>query len=248
MKLTKEGNTAPTAFKLHLIGFLSLPQQGRMKPIPDVFPLVAHFAFADVFTDGSKACDCDEDDNSWEPLSTKDVHLLEELYAHQICAWKNDEAYLSDSFVVKLRHNLDRAYTKLNAARSHHVEDTAFAASSANEGAVTDRDLAVENLRVQVDISNSLRGIWEALHLRNAKLYYFMNDEVELELERGYQRIPPRVGPNTLPQRFRGPNLATSVDEGPSNDPKAKKTGGRKRAASEGGGQAATGGKKPRTK
>ncbi|EWZ84383.1 hypothetical protein FOWG_12190 [Fusarium oxysporum f. sp. lycopersici MN25] len=218
-----ECTTVSIAFRLHSIGFLRLPQKGGTEPpIPDALPLVAHFA---VRANGSKGCCCDENDNSWEPLSSEHVQLLEAFYAHQICDWKSDAEYLSDSFVVDFHPRLDRAYTKIKAA-THNSHVTA----STTDQDTIEHALAIENLRVQIDISNSLRGIFKTLHRRDA---YSSLSNGKLELKRGYPTLPPRVGPDALPQRF---FLETGQVDGI------------KRSAPGSDGKDAGGGKKPKTK
>ncbi|EXL47511.1 hypothetical protein FOCG_11675 [Fusarium oxysporum f. sp. radicis-lycopersici 26381] len=174
---------------------------------------------------GSKGCCCDENDNSWEPLSSEHVQLLEAFYAHQICDWKSDAEYLSDSFVVDFHSRLDRAYTKIKAA-THNSHVTA----STTDQDTIEHALAIENLRVQIDISNSLRGIFKTLHRRDA---YSSLSNGKLELKRGYPTLPPRVGPDALPQRF---FLETGQVDGI------------KRSAPGSDGKDAGGGKKPKTK
>ncbi|KAL5610217.1 hypothetical protein FOVSG1_004898 [Fusarium oxysporum f. sp. vasinfectum] len=177
---------------LHSIGFLCLSQKGGTEPpIPDALPLVAHFA---VWANGSKGCCCDENDNSWEPLSSEHVQLLEAFYAHQICDWKSDVEYLSASFVVDFHRRLNRAYTKIKAT----TDDSHIIASTTDQDTI-EHALAIENLRVQIDISNSLRGIFETLHHRDA---YSSHPKGKLELKRRYPTLPPRFGPDALPQRF----------------------------------------------
>ncbi|KAF5639228.1 hypothetical protein F52700_4080 [Fusarium sp. NRRL 52700] len=114
-------------------------------------------------TEGSKGCDeCDES-NSWKSLSNENVHLLETFHAHQLCAWKGDSDYLTDSFIVEFRRKIDRALTQLGTTV------TAAAATTTTNGDVgTESDHAIEALRIQTDISNSLRGILETLQRRGS--------------------------------------------------------------------------------
>ncbi|RKL31903.1 hypothetical protein BFJ70_g9225 [Fusarium oxysporum] len=158
-------------------------------------------------------------------LSSEHVQLLEAFYAHQICDWKSDAEYLSDSFVVDFHPRLDRAYTKIKAA-THNSHVTA----STTDQDTIEHALAIENLRVQIDISNSLRGIFKTLHRRDA---YSSLSNGKLELKRGYPTLPPRVGPDALPQRF---FLETGQVDGI------------KRSAPGSDGKDAGGGKKPKTK
>ncbi|KAF4502503.1 hypothetical protein FAGAP_1281 [Fusarium agapanthi] len=97
----------------------------------------------------------------FEPLSNENVHLLETFHTHQLCAWKGDSDYLTDSFIVEFHRKIERALTQLKA--------TAAATTTTSGGDVgTERDHAIEALRVQTDISDSLRGILETLQHRGS--------------------------------------------------------------------------------
>ncbi|EXL90378.1 hypothetical protein FOIG_16378 [Fusarium odoratissimum NRRL 54006] len=153
------------------------------------------------------------------------VQRLEAFYAHQICDWKSDVEYLSDSVVVDFHRRLNRAYTKIKAA----TDDSHIIASTTDQDTI-EHALAIENLRVQIDISNSLRGIFETLHHRDA---YSSHPKGKLELKRRYPTLTPRFGPDALPQRF---FLETGQVDGI------------KRSAPGSDGKDAGGGKKPKTK
>ncbi|KAG4267253.1 hypothetical protein FPRO04_04865 [Fusarium proliferatum] len=62
--------------------------------------------------------------------------------------------------------------------------------------------------------------------------------------------IPPRFGPSTLPRSIGITHLVDSEDDEEPNDTNSEtsKAAGKKRAAPDGHGKAATGGKKPKTK
>ncbi|KAF5716299.1 hypothetical protein FMUND_6448 [Fusarium mundagurra] len=175
-------------------------------------------------------------------LSNENLQLLEALSAHQNCFWISDAYYWNDSFVIDLRHKIVHALIKLDGPgwSSHRSAKAPVTSTTADDGE-TDRDLAVENLRVQIDISNSLRGIWETLHSRSANFTH-VGDESG-GVDRGHGTLPPRVGPDTLHRRFHGTIPATSGDEVPSNEPET----GSKRSAPNGDGKAADEGKKQKT-
>ncbi|CZR46112.1 uncharacterized protein FPRO_11559 [Fusarium proliferatum ET1] len=176
-------------------------------------------------------------------LSNEDVELLTKLEPRQRCNWRSNRAYKNDSIVHELRCEITSAIARLTAASEDQRVETSptpTVTTTSPDGQTETNDLAIENLRVQIDISNSLRGIWETLHNRGVNFGH-LGDQWEQEL--GHATIPPRVGPDTLHPRFYGTIPATSADAGTSNDPKT----GSKRAAPNGDGKTVDGGKRPRT-
>ncbi|KAG5748736.1 hypothetical protein H9Q72_009492 [Fusarium xylarioides] len=105
-------------------------------------------------------------------LSNKDAELLAKLAPHQRCKWRSDLFSKTDSIVHGLRSEICSAIVRLTAAtENQRVEapsTSTTTTATAPDGQKETHDIAVENLRVQIDISNSLRGIWETLHSRGA--------------------------------------------------------------------------------
>ncbi|KAF5594344.1 uncharacterized protein FSUBG_9446 [Fusarium subglutinans] len=222
--------------------------------IPSLFeatrPLVAVFGCA-----YPSCLECELDiDNDWKPLSEKDVELLDGLNHHQRCDWKGDHACKSDKFVFGLRQEINSAVARIIEA----TEDQQVAASpmptateTSADGKRKTHDLAIENLRVQIDISNSLRGLFEVQHRRQAHREAAAGNASALAHidANNYPPIPPRVGPSTLPRSIGLLGLIDSDDEEePSDNSESAKSAGKKRAAPGGSGQSATGGKRPRAK
>ncbi|KAF5247239.1 hypothetical protein FANTH_6496 [Fusarium anthophilum] len=156
--------------------------------------------------------------------------------------------------LTRLRQEISSAITRITEA----TEDQQVAASPTPPATETStdvkretHDLAIENLRVQIDISNSLRGLLEVQHRRQAHREAAAGNASALAHidANNYPSIPPRVGPSTLPRSIGFVDLIDSDDEEePSDNSESAKSAGKKRAAPGGSGQSATGGKRPRAK
>lgn len=156
--------------------------------------------------------------------------------------------------VARLRNEIRNAIIRLEpeslAKSSSATLDVETATGQREE---TKRNLDVEHLRVQIDISNSLRGLFEVQHRRQAQREAAAGNASALEHidANNFPPIPPRVGPSTLPRHIGLAVLVDSEDEDeqePSDNSQTEKAAGKKRAAPDGHGKAATGGKKPKTK
>ncbi|CCT72074.1 uncharacterized protein FFUJ_13928 [Fusarium fujikuroi IMI 58289] len=181
-------------------------------------------------------------------LYDEHVQLLQELHAHQSRAWTSDTEYKNDPFVIELRNEADRCWAWLSIAPddSHAASPT----STTDGEAETIRNLDVEHLRVQIDISNSLRGLFEVQHRRQAyREAAAGNSSALAHIDAdNFPHVPPRVGLSTLPRNISLTQLVDSEDdEELKNNSETANAAGKKRAAPNGDGLAEEGGKRPRT-
>ncbi|KLO93659.1 hypothetical protein CEK26_011677 [Fusarium fujikuroi] len=154
----------------------------------------------------------------------------------------------TQQFVIELRNEADRCWAWLSIAPddSHAASPT----STTDGDAETIRNLDVEHLRVQIDISNSLRGLFEVQHRRQAyREAAAGNSSALAHIDAdNFPHVPPRVGLSTLPRNISLTQLVDSEDdEELKNNSETANAAGKKRAAPNGDGLAEEGGKRPRT-
>ncbi|KAF5588167.1 hypothetical protein FPANT_6699 [Fusarium pseudoanthophilum] len=157
-------------------------------------------------------------------LSEQDVILLMKVQVNQRCDWRSDLVYESDFGIKRLRNQICNALIRLEGKS---VEETSSPTSNANtigDNGETGSGLDIENLRVNIDISNSLRGIFQIQHRRQAQREAAAGNPSALAHigAENFPPIPPRVGPSTLPR-----SIGLVDDEEPSDN---SKTAGKKRA------------------
>ncbi|KAF5641513.1 hypothetical protein F25303_6857 [Fusarium sp. NRRL 25303] len=186
-------------------------------------------------------------------LSDAEAELLGKLQLNQGCNWRSDLAYQTDFMVARLRNEIRNAIIRLEPeSLAESSSATLDVETATGQSVETKRNLDVEHLRVQIDISNSLRGLFEVQHRRQAyREAAAGNPSALAQIDAdNYPPIPPRVGPSTLSRRIGLAVLVDSEDEDeqePSDNSQTEKAAGKMRAALDDHGQAATGGKKPRT-
>ncbi|RKL41295.1 hypothetical protein BFJ72_g5722 [Fusarium proliferatum] len=186
-------------------------------------------------------------------LSDADVELLGKLQLNQSCNWRSDLAYQTDFRVARLRNEIRNAILRLEPeCLAESSSATMDVETTTGQSIETKRNLDVEHLRVQIDISNSLRGLFEVQHRQQAQREAAAGNASALEHvdANNFPPIPPRVGPSTLPRSIGITHLVDSEDDEEPNDTNSEtsKAAVKKRAALDGHGKAATGGKKPKTK
>ncbi|CVK96778.1 uncharacterized protein FMAN_11107 [Fusarium mangiferae] len=186
-------------------------------------------------------------------LSDADVELLGKLQLNQSCNWRSDLAYQTDFMVARLRNEIRDAILRLEPeCLAESSCATLDVETTTGQSIETKRNLDVEHLRVQIDISNSLRGLLEVQHRRQAYREAAAGNAsalAQIDAD-NFPLIPPRVGPSTWSRSIGITHLVDSEDdeEPNNNNPETSKAAGKKRAAPDGHGKAATGGKKPKTK
>ncbi|SCV36978.1 uncharacterized protein FFB14_06360 [Fusarium fujikuroi] len=184
-------------------------------------------------------------------LSDADVELLGKLQLNQSCNWRSDLAYHTDFRVARLRNEIRNAILRLEPeCLAESSSATLDVETTTGQSIETKRNLDVEHLRVQIDISNSLRGLFEVQHRRQAQREAAAGNASALEHvdANNFPPIPPRIGPSTLPRSIGITHLVDSEDDEEPNNSETAKAAGKKRAAPGGSGQTATGKKKPKTK
>lgn len=155
--------------------------------------------------------------------------------------------------VHELRCEISSAIARLTAAtEDQRVEASPTPATTptSTDGKKETKDLAIESLRVQIDISNSVRGLLEVQHRRQAyREAAAGNSSALAHIDAdNFPAIPPRIGLSTLPRNISLAHLVDSEDdEELNNNSETANAAGKKRAAPDGSGQGAAGGKKLRS-
>ncbi|RBQ69738.1 hypothetical protein FVER14953_20892 [Fusarium verticillioides] len=170
--------------------------------------------------------------NMCKKLSDQDVVLMK-LQLNQRSDWRSDLAYESDFRIKRLRNQVRNALIRLEGKSVEETSSPISNVSTIDDKGETESGLALENLRVKIDISNSLRGIFQIQHRRQAYREAAAGDPSALAHidADNFPPIPPRVGPSTLPRSIGLADLVDSEeDEEPSDN---SKTAGKKRAASD---------------
>ncbi|KAF5977908.1 hypothetical protein FCOIX_6240 [Fusarium coicis] len=143
--------------------------------------------------------------NKCKKLHDQDVVLLVNLQSSQCYDWRSDLAYESDFMIKRLRNQVRNALIRLEGKSVEETSSPISNASTIDDNGETGSGLDIENLRVKIDISNSLRAHIDA---------------------ENFPPIPPRVGPSTLP---RSVGLADLVDLEEDEEPSDNsKTAGKK--------------------
>ncbi|KAF5553516.1 hypothetical protein FNAPI_6748 [Fusarium napiforme] len=163
-------------------------------------------------------------------LSYQDVVLLSKLQLSQSIEWRSDLAYESDFTIMGLRNRVRNALIMLEGKSVEKTSGPTSNESTVGDKGETGSSLDIENLRVKIDISNSLRGIFQIQHRRQAyREAAAGNPSALAHIDAdNFPPIPPLVGPSTLPR-----SIGLVDDEEPSDN---SKTAGKKRAASDGSG------------
>ncbi|KAG4281226.1 hypothetical protein FPRO06_10131 [Fusarium proliferatum] len=192
---------------------------------------------------------CEKAIDGCKKLSDQDVEPLAKLESLQSYTWQSDDAYRSDRIVLELYGEIRVAYQRL-LAECQAASPTPTATTTSPDTQKEIHDLAEQNLRVHINISNSLRGLFEIQHRRQAHREAAAGNAsalAQIDAD-NFPLIPPRVGPSTLPRSIGITHLVDSEDDEEPNNSETAKAAGKKRAAPDGSGQTATGKKKPKTK
>ncbi|KAF4341447.1 hypothetical protein FBEOM_4608 [Fusarium beomiforme] len=187
------------------------------------------------------------------PVSREILRMIRDFAYYRKLQWSGDADYLLHVLNTTLHKDLRRVHQELTKATQADIDgansgaaEESTASIAAESSAEFQRDLAIENLRVQIDISNSLHALVGIFHTTHFCRQLASGKSV---VRNGYPMVPPRVGPNTLHQRFCNTEPAGSDGaEESSNSAGTLNAGGKKRAAPGSGGEGAGGRKKFKTK